>query len=153
MITRPSDRDCWNCIRAGVVFKSMRALDTWDLNWGRGADTGPTRNLSARSWRAPSGGGAAGGGLFLTSVAYSVYIVSVISFLAQLDALPEQRWRSVEAEAINHLVPGASQWGMPSDFHRLRQLGFPKDFVDMQVRQLAIRLRVSFMEAASTGGL
>ena len=97
--------------------------------------------------------GAAGGGLFLTITAYSVYITSVVSFLAQLDAMPEQRWSTIEAAALRHLVPGSSQWAIPSDFRSLRQLGFPKELVDMRERQLAIRLRVAHLEAASTGGL
>ena len=100
----------------------------------------------ARCW------GDAGGGLFLTTVAYTTYIASVIGFLVQLDGLPPH-WREVESEAFRRLVPGSSQWTSPNDLKHLHVFGFPRSFADMEVRQQAAKLRVAHLEAASSGGL
>ena len=97
--------------------------------------------------------GEAGGGLYLTSVAYSVYITSVVGFLMQLEAIPTQRWEAVEKEALRRLVSGSTQWTSPGDLRHLQVLGFPRGFADMQRRQRATQLRVAALEDAAVGGL
>ena len=51
--------------------------------------------------------GTAGGGLYLTTLAYTVYIASVLGLLMHLNALPP-RWEAVVAEIFSRLVPGSS---------------------------------------------
>ena len=97
--------------------------------------------------------GAAGSGLYLTSVAYTSYIASVLGSLGQLDEMPSDRWAAVEEAAFQKLIPGASQWAAPADFRHLKTLGFPRSFPDMPIRHLASRLRVVHFEAAAMGGL
>ena len=94
--------------------------------------------------------GQAGGGLYATVIAYTVYIASVVSFLVQLDALPPH-WPRVEAEAFRRLLAGSSQWACPRDLRNLHLLGFPKSFVDMPTRCRAAQLRVYHLEAANVG--
>jgi hypothetical protein len=96
--------------------------------------------------------GNTGCGLFLTTVAYTTYIASVLSFLVQLDDLPPS-WDEKEREAFSRLVPGFSQWTSSDDLRRLRLLGFPRDFTDMRTRQFAAKVRVAHLEAAGSGGL
>jgi hypothetical protein len=92
-------------------------------------------------------------GLHFTSVAFNVYITSVLSFLLQLEVLPEE-WPATEAAAMRRLVPGPASWVRPDDLHALRlHHGMPQDFVDMRVVSLAARFRVAHREAAATGGL
>jgi hypothetical protein len=92
-------------------------------------------------------------GLHFTSVAYNVYITSVLGFLLQLEVLPEE-WPACEAAALKRLVPGPARWVRPQDLHTLRQHhGMPHEFADMQVTSRAARFRVAYREAAPSGGL
>ena len=100
----------------------------------------------ARGW------GHAGGGLFLTSLAYSVYIASVLMFLLQLDELPA-RWQGVEASAFRALVPGPGVWCLPVDLHHLDHFGLPYAFLDVQALSPVIKFRVACCEHSANGGL
>jgi hypothetical protein len=92
-------------------------------------------------------------GLHFTSIAYNVYIASLLGFLLQLEVLPEE-WESVEAAALRRLVPGPARWILPADLHALRiHHGLPHDFADMQEVSFAARFRVAHREAAPVGGL
>ena len=98
----------------------------------------------ARAW------GAVGGGLLLTSLAYAVYILPVISFLLQLDGLPEA-WGRAEAAAFRALVPGPGEWCGPEDLRSLRRFGFPGESPDAREVSLACRFRVAHREALPDG--
>ena len=64
-------------------------------------------------------------GLNLTTMAYNVYVATVMTFLLQLDRLP-QAWPRTEAAAFRRLAPGPGQWILPIDLHALRDsLGLP----------------------------
>ena len=92
-------------------------------------------------------------GLHHASVAYNVYIASVVTFLLQLETLPPE-WPALEAAAFRKLVPGPMSWILPSDLHVLgRHHGMPHDFVNLQEVSLAARLRVATREASAVGGL
>ena len=70
-------------------------------------------------------------GLHFTSVAYNVYVSSLLSFLLRLEVLPEA-WASVEAAALRRMVPGLAKWILPEDVHVLRRHhGMPHEFADM----------------------
>jgi hypothetical protein len=92
-------------------------------------------------------------GLHFTSVAYNVYIASLLGFLLQLETLPDA-WSSVEAAALRRLVPGPAKWILPTDLHALRSHhGLPQEFADMQEVSFAARFRVAYREASASGGL
>ena len=92
-------------------------------------------------------------GLHFTSVAYNVYIASLLSFLLQLAVLPAS-WSALEAAVFRKLVPGPAQWVLPADLHDLhRSHGLPHDFRDLRDVSLAARLRVVHREAMACGGL
>jgi hypothetical protein len=92
-------------------------------------------------------------GLHFTSVAFNVYVSSLLGFLLQLEVLPEA-WDSVEAAALRRMVPGPAKWILPEDLHVLRRHhGMPHDFANMHEVSLAARFRVAHMEAAASGVL
>ena len=62
----------------------------------------------------------AASGFFAIATACSVYVYSVVRFLAQLDSLPPQ-WPQVKAEVFRRLVLGVSQWAKPIDLHNVDQ--------------------------------
>ncbi len=83
-------------------------------------------------------------GLHYTSVAYNVYIASLLGFLLQLEVLPDA-WVSVEAAALRRLVPGPAKWILPADLHALRSHhGLPQEFADMQEVSVAAKFKVAF---------
>ena len=91
-------------------------------------------------------------GLHFSSVAYNVYVASLLGFLLQLDVLPDT-WTSLEAATLRQLAPGPAQWILPADLHALRRHhGMPHDFSDMGEVSLAARFRVFHREAAAAGG-
>ena len=100
----------------------------------------------ARTW------GQAGGGLFLNSHAYSVYISSVLLFLLQLDDLPAT-WPLAEESALRALAPGPGYWFLPVDLHHLDHFGFPRSFLDVQGLSPVIKFRVASCENSANGGL
>ena len=92
-------------------------------------------------------------GLHHTSVAYNVYIASLLGFFLQLEVLPPE-WPSLEVAALRKLVPGPASWILPADLHALRRhFGMPHDFADLGDVSLAARFRVACREAAVSGGL
>jgi hypothetical protein len=95
----------------------------------------------------------AGLGLYFTTLAYNIYISSVLGFLLQLEPLPTS-WDAEERSSLRRLLPGPAQWILPEDVHNLRRsLGFPAEFADLREVSLAARLRVHYREAQTTGGL
>ena len=92
-------------------------------------------------------------GLHHTSVAYNVYIASLLGFILQLEVLPAN-WPSLEAATLRKLVPGPANWILPADLHALRRHhGMPHDFSNMGEVLLAARFRVAYREAVASGGL
>ena len=96
--------------------------------------------------------GAAAGGLALSTLAYAVYILPVILFVAQLDRLPPN-WASVEQAAVRNLLPGPASWFTVDAARGLQCLGLPEGFADLSILHKAIQFRVATMEGASQGGL
>jgi hypothetical protein len=96
--------------------------------------------------------GQTGAGLHLTTVAYAVYILPVVLFVAQLDAPPEA-WAATEATALRRLLPGPGCWVQPADVRGLKNSGMPKGIPDLAHIITATQFRVASREAAATGGL
>ena len=59
-----------------------------------------------------------GVGLVLTALAYRVYILPTLSFIAQLHPPPPE-WARTEAAALRALVKGPRCWARPTDLHQL----------------------------------
>jgi hypothetical protein len=96
--------------------------------------------------------GRIGAGLCCTTVAYKVYILSTMTFVAQLEILPPS-WPEAEAAALRRLLPGPGAWIQPVDAHRLEQMGTPSGFLDLQAVSVAARFRLACCESVSSGGL
>ncbi|CAK0879300.1 unnamed protein product [Prorocentrum cordatum] len=135
---------------AGIRISSFAKYLGFYLGPGCGnrAYDAPLRKYSerAQSW------GAVGAGLFYTLAAYSVCVLPVLTFVAQLDRPPPSR---VEAEiaAVRRLTPGPGHWCCPLDLRCLEFLGFPKSLPDFEARVAASQCRVAHLEAVSQGGV
>ena len=93
-----------------------------------------------------------GCGLALSTMAYNVYILPVLLFVAQLDA-PPTTWKQAEAKVLRKLLPGPAHWFKPGALRSISSLGFPKDFPDLMELTKAVQYRVATTEASATGGL
>ena len=93
-----------------------------------------------------------GCGLALSTLAYNVYILPVLPFVAQLDA-PPTTWKQTENKVLRKLLPGPAHWFKPEALSSISCLGFPKDFPDLMELTKAIQYRVATTEASATGGL
>jgi len=91
----------------------------------------------------------ADGGSLLAALAYKVYILPVLLFVAQLEDLP-QSWPDYEQEAVQRLFPGPWKWLPLGIAHNLKLLGFPLEIPDLEIMVSAIRLRVA-RDLASKG--
>ncbi|CAK0797853.1 unnamed protein product, partial [Prorocentrum cordatum] len=80
----------WRAIYLSFLLGPERGCETYD----KALD----KVLGRASWV-----GAAGGGLYMTTMAYTVCITSALGFFMQLDALPPS-WASVETEMFRRLV-------------------------------------------------
>ena len=98
---------------------------------------------------------AIGGGMALSLAAYSTYILPVVSFLAQLDDVPDE-WEDHERRAFAHLLPGPRGWLHPDALRGLGQLQCTRrarDFKDFRAWADAAKSRVFNWEALPAGGL
>ena len=68
---------------------------------------------AAKDW------GALGLGLHLSTLAYGIYILPVLSFVAQLSNPPDKAWE-IERKALSLMVPGGYKWILPEDLFRLK---------------------------------
>ena len=109
---------------------------------------GPFRKVLRRAeeW------GRLGVGLFGSATAYKTYVISLLTFVLQLDALPVQ-WPAAEERALRALVPGLGQWAGVPDLHQLARLGFPTGFPDLVPLSIAMKTRVAQYEDRAHGGL
>jgi len=96
--------------------------------------------------------GQSGGGLHLTAVAYAVYVMPVLQFVAQLEP-PPQDWQHQETAAFRKLIPSPGNGGMPRLAKFLADCGMPKSFATFAHTARAAKLRVAAREAEARGGL
>ena len=119
---------------------------------------GPGRADS--SWKAPLEKylsraqiwGKIGAGAQLTTEAYRIYIVSVLSFVGQLEEAPSYL-REFEAKACRALYPGPMGWISPGCLKELRALHGHNEWVDIQRISDAAKARVLRFENHAHGGL
>ena len=123
-----------------------------------GVYLGPGR--AAKSWEKPmrkylersSFWGQAGGGLHVAALAYSVYVLPVLSFVAQLEDLPPG-WEDLEARCMKNLVRCPGNGSLLMLLPYLDLTGMPKAFASVAYMAKAAKLRIVAREARSTGGL
>jgi hypothetical protein len=101
----------------------------------------------ARDW------GRVGLGLYFSTLAYSVYILPVLSFLAQFRAPSEEVLRA-EEEALRGMVPGPFNWCLTNDLFALAtHYGQARSFPSLRHLSLSARARMVLCENSSRGGL
>ena len=91
-------------------------------------------------------------GLFNNIMAYRVFIAPVLSFIGQLDILPEA-FVAAESKACESLFPGGRGWMTVGCLRHLKTLGFPNELPDIHINVLAAKVRVHRFEDARHGGL
>ena len=147
-------RDMMETVHPGwgaAVYQEWAEYLGFTLGPGRG-ERGWSKALlkyeeRARLWA------ALGLGLFFTTVAYNVYVASLLGFILQLDTLPSE-WPQREAATLRELVPGPYRWINSQDLHGLRRdFALPQEFIDLKEVSVAARFRVLHREAAAAGGL
>jgi len=88
-------------------------------------------------------------GLHFTARAYNTFVFSVLSFLWQLEEVPEEVFKA-EEQVLQQLTPGPGTWRLPSDLFYLKSLfGFPIGFNSVRHVALASKLRLSFFEVTN----
>ncbi len=63
----------------------------------------------------------------MAAMAYSVYVLPVLTFVAQLEDPPEE-WDKLEKTSFGKLVPCPGNSGLPRLAPHLAELGMPKSF-------------------------
>lgn len=92
-------------------------------------------------------------GLQFSAVVYNTYVVTVLSHIWQLEALPPL-FKDWECKALRKLASGPGNWILPKDLHFAKELyGQARSFVDATAAALATRVRVYTWEASADGGL
>ena len=84
--------------------------------------------------------------------AYQTNISTVIAFVSQLEAPPEN-WSDVERQACRLLFRGPQGWMVPSCLRAATHLGFPGELPELPATAAAAKCRVAAWEAFRTGGL
>ena len=118
-----------------------------------GVYVGPGR--AQMSWQAPLSKylerariwGNMGVGALLTCQAYQVFIGSVLMFVGQLEALPDD-FGDWERQACRALFPGPARWIAPSCLKELRTLGFATELKDITSTTVVAKARVLRFEAS-----
>ena len=100
----------------------------------------------ARLW------GKLGVGAYLSMDAYKIYICSVLSFVGQLDNLPDN-WRDFELKACSALFPGPTRWITPGCLKELKAMHSGKEWPNLDHTTLASKARVLRFENITHGGL
>jgi len=97
--------------------------------------------------------GRAGLGLQFAALAYSVYVLPVLSFLAQFK-IPDEKVFRAEERALCAMVPGPYRWCLKSDLFALKEhYGQAKSFPCLEHMSIAARCRMLNFESLSIGGL
>ena len=123
-----------------------------------GVYVGPDKGT--RSWHSPFAKflsraqqwGALGLGLHMTIRAYATYMVSVLLFVGQLEAIPTD-FDDIEARACRRLFVGPYRWILPAVLKQLKAMRFPVELKCAKTLSVAARSRVLRMENRQHGGL
>ena len=80
-------------------------------------------------------------GLFLNTLAYNVYMVTLLEYVAQLLRV-DDRVVIAEQWALRKLAPGPGMWIMPADLENLTVLGHPMALRSIVHTAMASKLRI-----------
>jgi len=104
-------------------------------------------STAARDW------GKLGLGFYYSSLAYSIYVLPILSFVAQLSAPPVEAY-AAEEKALRDIIPGPYRWILPEDlFHAGDLYGQGRSFPSLAILAKAAQARVYRLEAFRRGGL
>ena len=79
-------------------------------------------------------------GMSLNASIFRTFCSSVLSFLWQLDDVPEEVYK-LEHWALRRLAPGPGNWLRPAELHHMKSFGAPFDFPSFRHMALAAKLR------------
>jgi len=97
--------------------------------------------------------GKAGLGLQYATLAYTVYVLPVLSFLAQFKA-PDEDVLQIEEKALGAMVPGPYKWCVKADLFTLKEhYGQTRSFPSLANVGISARCRMLHFENLARGGL
>ena len=96
--------------------------------------------------------GSLGLGLSMSIRAYATYISSVLLFVAQFEALPDN-FSKTEAQACRRLFPGPMHWISADVLKQLKQVAFPVELRCVQTCSVAAKSRLLRCENLKHGSL
>ena len=112
--------------------------------WGKAVNKYENR---AREW------GKTGLGLYYASLAYSVYVLPVLSFLVQFKE-PTAEVFLAEDRALRAMVPGPYRWCMKEELFALAtHYGQARSFPSLKNLGISARCRMMLFENSSRGGI
>ena len=124
----------------GIVIGPGAGQSSWKKPLAKYLET-------AKAW------GAQGLGLQYGALAYTTYVLPILSFVAQVCPIPEEAYK-MEAKALRYMVPGPYQWCLPVDLFYLNPLyGQPRAFPRLADTVQAAQARVYHWENHKHGGL
>ncbi len=92
-------------------------------------------------------------GLQFATVAYGVYILPILSYVAQLEAPPEHAFE-LEKKVLSIMVPGPYRWILDSDLFQIGEAyGQQRSFPSLRSMAEAAQFRTLHFENAKRGGL
>ena len=93
-----------------------------------------------------------GGGMQFATLAYNVFAVSVLSYIAQLEEVPRHVVESERARML-HMFPGPGTWIIPEDlWFAAENFGLAKSAVSVELMARAAKFRVAVMGCRFSGG-
>jgi hypothetical protein len=102
---------------------------------------------AAREW------GKLGLGFYYSALAYTIYVLPILSFVAQLSNPPEEAYIA-EGKALRDIIPGPFRWILPEDlFHAGDLYGQGRSFPSLSILAKSAQARVCRLEAHRRGGL
>jgi hypothetical protein len=91
-------------------------------------------------------------GLQYSAMAYNMYAISVLSFLAQLEEPPAETYR-IEKRALFRAATGPASWASPEDLWHLKECyGQARSFRSVRMMALASQARVAAVENLTVRG-
>jgi hypothetical protein len=92
-------------------------------------------------------------GLFFATQVWNIMVLSLFSFVAQLEVPPPEAL-AAETALLRKAAPGAGGWCRQSELHRLkRAYGFAGEYKNLASTATAAQLRVAMYENSHHGGL
>ena len=88
----------------------------------------------------------------MTIRAYATYMVAVLLFVGQLEAIPTD-FDDIEARACRRLFVGPYRWILPEVLKQLKAMHFPVELKCAKTLSVVARSRVLRMENRQHGGL